>query len=424
MNLTLVGINHRTAPVEVRERMHIPESSLAQAVSDLIHREGIREALILSTCNRVEVMTSAEDSVDAEPIIQQFLADHHRCELAPYQRFFFRCQQQEVVRHLFRVASSLDSMILGEPQILGQLKRAYALAQEAGGLNGSLKEIASQALAVGRRVRRETALGSAAVSVSYAAVELAKKIFGSLEGRTIFVIGAGKMSELAAKHLLRSGASAIYVTNRTYERAVQLAAAFHGTAIAFEELFEHLPKADIVISSTGAAGYVVNKENVARILSARRNRPVFFVDIAVPRDIDPLVNELDNAFVYDIDDLGHVVEANKKQREREAVWAEEIVQEEIPKTMRRLAARDLVPTIVALEDRLNAIRVGEVERYNTRLGNLTPEQRQAVDALTRGIMNKILHGPITELKSGAGQPEQAALVRLVRKIFGLRGSDE
>jgi glutamyl-tRNA reductase len=419
MNLTLLGVNHRTAPVEVRERMHIPESRLAQAVSDLIHREGIREGLILSTCNRVEVMTSAEDRVDAEPIIQQFLAEHHRFELGPYQRFFYRYQQQEVVRHLFRVASSLDSMILGEPQILGQLKRAYALAHEAGGLNGSLKDIVSQALAVGRRVRRETALGSAAVSVSYAAVELAKRIFGSLEGRTIFVIGAGKMSELAAKHLLRSGASAIYVTNRTYERAVQLAEAFHGTAIVFEQLFEHLPKADIVISSTGAAGYVVNKEHVARILSARRNRPVFFVDIAVPRDIDPLVNELDNAFVYDIDDLGQVVEANKKQREREAVWAEEIVQEEVQKTMRRLASRDLVPTIVALEDRLNAIREGEVERYNTRLGNLTPEQRQAVDALTRGIMNKILHGPITELKNGAGQPEQAALVRLVRKIFGL-----
>jgi glutamyl-tRNA reductase len=419
MNLALIGINHRTAPVEVRERMHIPESRLTQAVSDLVHREGIREGLILSTCNRVEVMTSAEDSVDAEPIIQQFLAEHHRFELGPYQRFFYHYQQQEVVRHLFRVASSLDSMILGEPQILGQLKRAYALAHEAGGLNGSLKEIAGQALAVGRRVRRETALGSAAVSVSYAAVELAKKIFGSLEGRTIFVIGAGKMGELAAKHLLSSGASAIYVTNRTYERAVQLAAAFCGTAIAFEQLFEHLPKADIVISSTGAAGYVVNKEDVARILSARRNRPVFFVDIAVPRDIDPLVNELDNAFVYDIDDLGQVVEANKKQREREAVWAEEIVQEEVQRTMRRLASRDLVPTIVALEDRLNAIREREVERYNTRLGDLTPEQRQAVDALTRGIMNKILHGPITELKNGAGQPEQAALVRLVRKIFGL-----
>jgi glutamyl-tRNA reductase len=419
MNLVLIGINHRTAPVEVRERMHIPESRLAQAVSDLIHREGIREGLILSTCNRVEVMTSAEDSVDAEPIIQQFLADHHHFELGPYQRFFYRYQQQEVVRHLFRVASSLDSLIVGEPQILGQLKRAYALACEAGGLNGSLNEIVNQALAVARRVRRETALGSAAVSVSYAAVELAKKIFGSLEGRTVFVIGAGKMSELAAKHLRRSGASAIYVTNRTYERAVQLAVAFRGTAITFEQLFEHLPKADIVISSTGAPGYVVNKDQAAKILSARRNRPVFFVDIAVPRDIDPLVNELDNTFVYDIDDLGQVVEANKKQREREAVWAEEIVQEEVQKTMRRLASRDLVPTIVALEDRLNAIRAAEIERYNSRLGNLTPEQRQAVDALTRGIMNKILHGPISELKSGAGQPEQAALVRLVRKIFGL-----
>jgi glutamyl-tRNA reductase len=419
MNLALIGINHRTAPVEVRERMHIPEPRLAQAISDLIHREGIHEGLILSTCNRVEVMTSAEDSVDAEPLIQQFLADHHQLDLGPYQRFFYRYQQQEVVRHLFRVASSLDSMILGEPQILGQLKRAYALAREAGGLNGSLQEIVNQALAVARRVRRETALGSAAVSVSYAAVELAKKIFGSLEGRTIFVIGAGKMSELAAKYLLRSGASAIYVTNRTYERAVQLAAAFRGTAIAFEQLFEHLPKADIVISSTGAAGYIVNKDHVAKILSARRNRPVFFVDIAVPRDIDPLVNELDNAFVYDIDDLGQVVEANKKQRAREAVWAEEIVQEEVQKTMRRLASRDLVPTIVALEDRLNTIRAGEIERYQSRLVNLTPEQRQAVEALTRGIMNKILHGPITELKSGAGQPEQVDLVRLVRKIFGL-----
>jgi glutamyl-tRNA reductase len=424
MNLTLVGINHRTAPVEVRERMHIPESRLARAVSDLIHREGIREGLILSTCNRVEVVTSAEDGIDAEPIIQQFLADHHQFELGPYQRFFYSYQQQEVVRHLFRVATSLDSMIVGEPQILGQLKRAYALAREAGGLNGNLEEIVNQALAVARRVRRETALGSAAVSVSYAAVELAKKIFGSLEGKTVFVIGAGKMSELAAKHLRRSGASAIYVTNRTYERAVQLAEAFRGTAIAFEQLFEHLPKADIVISSTGAPGYVVNKELAARILSARRNRPVFFVDIAVPRDIDPLVNELDNAFVYDIDDLGQVVEANKKQRAREAVWAEEIVQEEVQKTMRRLASRDLVPTIVALEDRLNAIRASEIERYSSRLGILTPEQRQAVDALTRGIMNKILHGPITELKSGAGQPEGVALVRLVRKIFGLKGSDE
>jgi len=424
MNFALIGINHRTAPVEVRERMHIPESRLPQAVADLVHRDGIREGLILSTCNRVEVVTSAEDNVDADPIMQQFLVDHHQFEIDAYQRFFYRYQQQEVVRHLFRVAASLDSMIVGEPQILGQLKRACAMAREVGGLNGTLQEVATQSLAVARRVRRETALGSAAVSISYAAVELAKKIFGSLEGKAIFVIGAGKMSELAAKHLIRSGASAIYVANRTHERAAQLAGAFGGVAIAFEQLFEHLPKADIIISSTGAPGYVVNKDQAAKVLSARRNRPVFFVDIAVPRDIDPLVNEMDNAFVYDIDDLGQVVEANKKQRAREAVWAEEIVQEEVQRTMRRLASRDLVPTIVALEDRLNAIRASEMERYAGRLGNLTPEQRQAVDALTRGIMNKILHGPITELKSGAGQPEQVALVSLVRKIFGLKGSDE
>jgi glutamyl-tRNA reductase len=424
MNLALIGINHRTAPVEVRERMHIPEERLGQAVSDLVHCEGILEALILSTCNRVEVLTSAEDRVDAEPIIQQFLADHHQFELGPYQRYFYRYQQEQVVSHLFRVASSLDSLIVGEPQILGQLKRAYALASEAGALNSSLKEIVNQALAVARRVRRETALGSAAVSVSYAAVELAKKIFGDLEGKTVFVIGAGKMSELAAKHLRRSGASSIYVTNRTYERAVQLAQAFNGTAISFEHLFDQLPQADIVISSTGAPGYVVSKEQAAGLLAARRNRPVFFVDIAVPRDIDPRVNELDNAFVYDIDDLGQVVEANKKQRSREAVWAEEIVQAEVQKTMHRLASRDLVPTIVALEDRLNAIRSSEIERYSGRLAGLTPEQRQAVEALTRGIMNKILHGPITEMKSGAGQPEQVALVDFVRKIFGLKNSDQ
>jgi glutamyl-tRNA reductase len=293
------------------------------------------------------------------------------------------------------------------------------VARTVGGLHGTLNEVVNQALAVARRVRRETALGSAAVSVSYAAVELAKKIFGKLEGKTIFVVGAGKMSELAARHLLHSGATNILVTNRTYDRAVQLAAAFHGTAVPFEKLFDHLGQADIVISSTGAPHTIIGKSQVEKLLSARKNRPIFFVDIAVPRDVDPAVNELDNVFVYDIDDLGHVVEANKKQREREAVWAEEIIQDEVQKTMKRLASRDVVPTIVALEDRLNHIRSTEMERYQSRLASLSPEQRQAVDALTRGMMNKILHGPITELKSGAGEPENAALVRLIHRIFGL-----
>jgi glutamyl-tRNA reductase len=419
MNLTLLGINHRTAPVEVREKMNIPEALLAEAVSDLVHRAGIREGMILSTCNRVEVTTSAEDEVDAEAIIRRFLADHHHCDLKQFAHFFYRLRQQDVVKHLFRVASSLDSMILGEPQILGQMKQAYAAARAVGAMNGTLNDVVNQALAVARRVRRETALGSAAVSVSYAAVELAKKIFGGLQGKTIFVVGAGKMSELAAKHLLSSGASNILVSNRTYDRAVELAAAFHGTPVPFEHLYEYLSQADIVISSTGSPHTIINKNQVEKLLSARRNRPIFFVDIAVPRDVDPAVNELDNVYIYDIDDLGHVVEANKKQREREAVWAEEIIQMEVQKTLKRLASRDVVPTIVALEDRLNRIRATEMERYQGRLGSLTPEQRQAVDALTRGIMNKILHGPITELKSGAGEPENVALVRLIHKIFGL-----
>jgi glutamyl-tRNA reductase len=419
MNLTLLGINHRTAPVEVREKMNIPAEHLTQAVADLAHRAGIREGMILSTCNRVEVVTSADDEVDAESVIRVFLADHHHCDIESFANFFYRHRQQDVVRHLFRVASSLDSMILGEPQILGQVKQAYATAREAGAMNGTLNDVMNQALAVARRVRRETALGSAAVSVSYAAVELAKKIFGNLHDKTIFVIGAGKMSELAAKHLLSSGASKILVTNRTYERAADLANTFHGTAVRFEELFDHLGQADIVISSTGSPHAIVNKQQVEKLLSARRNRPIFFVDIAVPRDIDPAVNELDNVFVYDIDDLGHVVEANKKQREREAVWAEEIIQAEVQKTLKRLASKDVVPTIVALEDRLNHIRAAEVERFQGRLSSMTPEQQQAVEALTRGIMNKILHGPIAELKSGAGEPENAALVRLIHKIFGL-----
>jgi glutamyl-tRNA reductase len=419
MNFLLVGINHRTAPVEVRERMNIAESHLGRAVSDLVHRPGITEGMILSTCNRVEVIVSAEEQADAQPALRDFLAEYHRFDLSTYERFFYWRRQHEVVQHMFRVASSLDSMLVGEPQILGQMKRAHAIARESGAMHGLLDDSVMHAFAVAKRVRSETAIGNSAVSVSYAAVELAKKIFGNLAGKTIFVIGAGKMSELAAKHLLRSGASHIYVTNRTHERAAELALAFKGTAVPYLELTDHLPKADIVISSTGAPHFVLNKGQVEKILSARRNRPMFFVDIAVPRDIDPAVNELDNAFLYDIDDLGQVVDENRKQREREAVWAEEIVQQEVQRMLKRLASREVAPTIIAIEDRLNRIRESEIERHRGKLTALTPEQREAVEAVTRGIVNKILHGPITEIKNGAGEPEHGHLVKLVRRMFGV-----
>jgi glutamyl-tRNA reductase len=419
MNLLLAGMNHRTAPLEVRERLYIQESRVMQALKDLMGRDGIQEGMIVSTCNRVEIVTNAEAEEDATPAIRQFVADYHHCDFADYESYFYWHRQRDAVRHLFRVASSLDSMVVGEPQILGQMKQAFAAARVAGALNGILHEVVNQALAVGRRVRRETALGTAAVSVSYAAVELARKIFGNLAGKTIFVIGAGEMSELAVKHLLASGASAILVTNRTYRRAVQLADAFRGTAIQFDQLFEHIDRADIIISSTGAPHFIITKDRAEQMMTARRNRPMFFVDIAVPRDIDPAVNDLDNAFVYDIDDLQHVIEANIKQRQREAVWAEEIVEQEVQKMMRRLASREVVPTIVALEAKLNRIREDEMERFRAPLSALAPEQRQAVEALTRGILNKVLHGPITELKSGAGGPEQSHLVQVIRRIFGV-----
>ncbi len=419
MNLGLIGINHRTAPVEVRERMSIPPAQLAQAVADLTHRDGIREGLILSTCNRIEVVANARSGCQVEPALRNFLADHHRCNLAAYEPHFYRYQQQQVIEHLFRVSSSLDSMIVGEPQILGQIKQAYSTAREAGGLNGTLNEIVLQALAVARKVRRDTAIGTSAVSVPYAAVELARKIFRDLTGTTIFVIGAGKMSEIAAKNLIGSGAGTILVSNRTHERATELAKAFHGTAIRFEELYENVQKADIIICSTAAPHYVVQREHAEKWLALRKNRPMFFIDIAVPRNVDPAINQLDNAFVYDIDDLGHVVAANMKQREHEAAWAEQIIQAEVQKAMRRLASREVVPTIVALEHKLENIRETELDRYRGRLNGLSPQQREAVEALTKGILNKILHGPITELKSGAGHPEQGPLVQMVRKMFGV-----
>jgi len=419
MNLVLAGMNHRTAPVEVRERMHVQESTLVQALKDLMGYDGILEGMIVSTCNRVEVVANADDKDDAATAIRQFLSGYHRCDLREYESYFYWHRQRDAVRHLFRVASSLDSMILGEPQILGQMKRAFLTAQAAGTLNGTLHDVINQALAVGRRVRRETALGTAAVSVPYAAVELAKKIFGNLAGKTIFVIGAGKMSELATKHLLSSGAGAILVTNRTYQKAVQLAHAFRGTAIQFDQIFQYIDQADIIISSTGAPHFIITKNRAERMIAARRNRPIFFVDISVPRDVDPSVNDLDAAFVYDIDDLQGVVEANIKQRQREAAWAEEIVEQEVQRMMRHFASREVVPTIMALEEKLKRIRQGEMERFQGRLTSLTPEQRETVEALTQGILNKILHGPITELKSGAGSPEHRALVQVIRKIFGV-----
>ncbi len=420
MKLLITGVSHKTAPVEVRECLAFREESLPGALADLKARDGVAEAVILSTCNRVEITVTTDDRVDPQAVVDSFLADHKAIDPAGIAPHIYRHEGQDAIHHLFRVAASLDSMVVGEPQILGQLKAAYAAAKGCGSLCGWLDGLLSRSFSVAKRVRSETGIGQMAVSVSYAAVELARKIFGNLNNRTIMIVGAGKMSELAARHLRRSGASHVFVTNRTHERAVEMAQLFQGTPVEYTRFVSMLPEVDIVITSSGAPHYVLTKEDMQRVISARRNKPMFLIDIAVPRNIEPSVNDLDNIFLYDIDDLQEVVNANLRERLKEADHAETLVAEEVERMMARLKVAEVTPTIVNLQEQLEQIRAGEIEKARRRSGGFTPEQEQAIEAITRGIVNKIAHGPISELRNHAGHPEGAHVVAAIRKAFHLQ----
>ena len=420
MKLLITGVSHRTAPVEVRELLAFREEALPAALADLRSREGVAEAVILSTCNRVEITVTTDDQVDPQSIIDSFLADHKHVAPDAIAAHVFRHEGRDAIHHLFRVAASLDSMVVGEPQILGQLKAAYAAAKNSGACCGWLDGLMTRAFNVAKRVRSETGVGQMAVSVSFAAVELARKIFGSLTNRTVMIVGAGKMSELAARHLRRSGATHVFVTNRTHERAVEMAELFQGTPVEYTRFTAMLPEVDILITSSGAPHYILHKDEMHRVISARRNKPMFLIDIAVPRNIEPSVNELDNVFLYDIDDLQEVVNANLRERMKEADHAEQLVTEEVERMMARLKVAEVTPTIVGLQEQLEQIRAGELEKARRRLGPLTPQQEEAIEALTRGIINKVAHGPITELRSHAGKPEGAHVVAAIRKAFHLQ----
>jgi glutamyl-tRNA reductase len=420
MKLLVTGVSHKTAPVEVRECLAFRDEALPAALADLKAREGVAEALILSTCNRVEITVTAEDSADPRAIVDAFLADHKAVSPHTIGPHLYRYEGRDAIHHLFRVASSLDSMVIGEPQILGQLKAAYAAAKDSGAVCGWLEGLLARAFSVAKRVRSETGIGQMAVSVSYAAVELARKIFGSLANRTVMIAGAGKMSELAARHLRRSGASHVFVTNRTHERALEMAALFQGTPVEYTRFVAMLPEVDILIASSGAPHYILHKDEMQRVIAARRNRPVFLIDIAVPRNIEPSVNEIDNVFLYDIDDLQEVVNANLRERLKAAERAEELVAEEVERTMARLKVADVTPTIVGLQEQLEQIRTGEIEKARRKYGPFTPEQEQAIEALTHGIMNKIAHGPISEIRNHAGHPEGAHVIAAIRKAFHLQ----
>jgi glutamyl-tRNA reductase len=421
MKLCITGLNHRTAPVSVRERLVFKDADLPRALAVLTQQPGVREGMILSTCNRVEVAVAADDGADPKQSVEAFLSDAQQLDPEWLRQYLYVFEGKDAVRHLFRVAASLDSMVVGEPQILGQLKSAYSLAKESGSLSGFLDTVLSRAFNVAKRVRSETEIGVSAVSVSYAAVELAREIFGSLKGKRVMLIGAGKMSELAGRHLKRSGVDQIIVTNRTLSRANEVAAMVQGTVVDYSEFRARLKDVDIVITSSAAPGHLLTKDEMKGILGARKNRPMFLIDIAVPRNIDPSVNELDNVFVYDIDDLQKVVNENLKSRLSEAEDADRIVSEEVDRLENWMRTRQVGPVIVALQDQLEQLRAAEVEKMRSKLGPLTAQQEQAVEALTRGIVNKIAHGPIAELRRHAASDNGSPVLDAIRNMFRLGG---
>src|SRR6202522_4514682 len=421
MNFPLIGMNHNSAPVEVRERLAIPESRLPDALKCFTQHPGVAEGLILSTCNRVELLAQTRNgSADLRGFLREYFHIEH-AELAPH---LYEYCEHDAIRHLFRVTSSLDSMILGEAQILGQVKEAYATARAVGAIHSQLDLLLTRAFAVAKRVRTETAVGSSAVSVASVAVELAKKIFGSLNGKTVYLVGAGKMSELAARHLLAHGAASIFVANRTYDRAIRMAQKFDGQAIEFSRFYDTCDKGDIVITSTGAPHAIFRREHGELFMSRRKNSPMFFIDIAVPRDLDPEMNKVDGIFVYDIDDLQQAVSSHVADRKKEAERAADIIESEVQRFQARLQTLDVVPTIVSLQDHLETIRQAEIDRVRGRLGPMTTDQEMAVEALTRGIINKIMHTPIRTLKTAARASESTTVIELLRRLFNLRDDRE
>jgi glutamyl-tRNA reductase len=415
--IVIVGVSHKTAPLEVREALAFPREGVGGALRRLREDLGMPEAMILSTCNRVEIYgrRAREDSAEA---LAAFLAVSHgrRAEdLAPH---VYRVEGEAAVRHAFRVAASLDSLVIGEPQILGQVKEAYQIAEEAQSLGAALNALRNRSLAAAKRARTETGIGHNAVSVSYVAVELARKIFGELKDRRVLLVGAGKMTELAARHLVRSGARATVLGGRTFAKAEELAAALGGRAAPLESLRQELAEADIVISGTGAPGLVIHKEDVEASRAARL-RPLFIIDIAVPRDVEATVATLSGVFLYDLDDLKSVAEANIRERRKEAAAAEAIVEQEVREFLAWQKSLDVVPLLVELRRRGDEIRQEELARARKRLGALTPEQDAALDATTASIVNKLLHAPTAALKEIAQNGRGLDQVALIRKLLGL-----
>jgi glutamyl-tRNA reductase len=417
-DIVLLGINHKTAPVELRECIAFTPDESAEALAALRGMDCIEEALLYSTCNRVELLVVTGCRQAALEAAKRYIAEYNRVPLAQFEQSLYVHENDEAVRHLFRVAASLDSMIVGEPQILGQIKEAYRGASSSRTTGVVLNRLMHRAFFVAKRVRTETGIGDRAVSVSYAAVELGRKIFGELDGKRVLLIGAGEMAELAVEHLIRHRVGETLVANRTFEKGLELARRFNGKAVRFEEIPEQLKHVDIILSSTGAPGFVVTRDQVKPVIRARRNRPIFFIDIAVPRDIDPEINRLDNSYVYDVDDLKGIVEENMGDRQKEALKGERLIDEAVIQFRQWRESLDVVPTIVALRKRLEGIADAEIRRTVQAQG-LSGADAEALQRMMGAFINKALHDPTVFLKREGMGGGKSAQIDLVRKLFKL-----
>ncbi len=417
--IVLMGLNHKTAPVEIRERFNIVCVDSKGPLSNLAQLRSLRESFYLSTCNRMEVLFTTPRLDEGISAVVGLLAEIYGQTGAALKPYLYIYIDQDAVKHLFRVACSLDSMVVGEPQILGQIKDAYRQATEAKASGVVLNRLLHKSFSVAKRVRTETRIGSSAVSISYAAVELAKKIFGELQGKIALLIGAGEMAELAAEHLISNGVERIVVANRTLERALALARRFNGSTVPWEELVEELRKTDIIISSTGSPEPILNAGQVRKRMRARRNRPLFFIDIAVPRDIDPDVNRIDNVYLYNIDDLQGIVEINRAERIKEAARAEHIISAEALKFDAWLRTLEVVPTIVSLREKAEQIRKAEIHKTLSQLDSLSGGEIEAINVLTRSVVNKLLHDPILFLKRISTRSRKDSYLDVARKLFHL-----
>ncbi|MEG6523504.1 glutamyl-tRNA reductase [Desulfotomaculum sp. 1211_IL3151] len=419
MLIAVIGVNHRTAPLHVREKLAFPEWGMKDSLKKLMSYSGMDGCAIVSTCNRTEIYIAPMELDAGMSSVWSFLSEKSGLDISEIKNFTFCHTLYDAIRHLFRVVSGLDSMILGETQILGQVKKAYELALEAKTTNVVLNTLFQQAITTGKRVRTETGIDQNPVSIPYAAVELAKQGLGALDGRSVLVVGAGEMSELTAVNLVANGVSSVIVSNRSYDRAVQLAEKFNGTAVKFDRLFQYMNQADIVISSTAAQHYVIKTPEMLQVMAERQGKPIMMIDIAVPRDIDPEVRKIANVTLYDVDNLQHVVDANLEERRKAAVQAEGIIEEELNEFMRWLATRFVVPTITALKKMGEEIKNRELVRAYNRMGDLTEREKKIIGSLANSIVNQILHNPVIKLKQYALTPEGHLYTEITQNIFNL-----